>query len=111
MIQDETLNITLEEEFNKEVTTKKLNGYIESILIDASKPIRLEMTFDEHKDINLLTEKNLRGKKFFLLRKQTQKNSEEAFNYAPEKIAINNKLRFTIRGERHSKTTIIVRYS
>lgn len=95
-----------------EAVTDVINGYLECVIIDCDKPIRLELSLEEYPEIILYSTSgdSIVGTRYLNLRTNTISKDNEKFNFTDSKWALNNKIRCKVEGNINTMVNIILRY-
>jgi len=92
-------------------TTEQINGILEGIVISSPQPIRLKITLDNYEEVVLFDTNygTVSGDEYLPLCLGAMSNTGENFR-EPVKWALNDKLKFSIKGPFNVTIKITVRY-
>ena len=93
-----------------EFVTELINGKLEAVMMSTDKSIEVEITFAEFEDIVLFSIRNFNGRLYLPLR--ISGIVKEGLNIpgSSEKWALNNRLRFRVKGATNTTANFIVRW-
>lgn len=93
------------------ITTEKINGKVEVIILEASEPVHIQIAFESHPDIVLFNALQFIGNGYYAVRKFAVGHTPvDVFEQVGCKWCLNNSLRITIDGNYGVEVKITLRY-
>jgi len=92
-----------------EAVTAPINGVLKAVILSASMPVDIVISFAELPEIELLRERYYSGTRYIPLRISPVSKTAQAFNYSPQEWFLNNSLRVSIKGGMMAELSIILR--
>ena len=89
--------------------TEPINGILEGIFVDSQEPIQLRVTIGDS-DIEVFNIQSIQGEQFVPIRLGVVDSLGVAFGNIADKWALNDVLRFEVKGPMNSQVKLIVRY-
>lgn len=103
-----TLNTGLESVVS--FTTEKINGILESVIIDAEKPINIHISLNEHPNVTLFDVLGFIGEKYLPLQQEPTSSDNQKLNFGTVKWILNDSLKITINGNINTLVHFTFRY-
>ena len=108
MIQDYDFEINLGEEKEKIITTEKIIGKLDALIISTNRECEIFIGFAEVQ-ITLMDDINYAGTNYIALRTEAQNYKRERFNYQSKKWVLNNALVIRVRGATATNVQVTLR--
>ena len=109
MIKDFDYTIKVGKEKAKQVSTEKIVGELDAIIVKTNKPCEVYIRFLEIDGIFIYKCVNFNGSRYIPIRVEAMSINDEKFNFVSEKFALNNKLIIDVRGQQNTTLNITLR--
>lgn len=107
------LKLILNTGFTGEVNheTQKVNGQLNAIIIDAEKPVDVNISLAEFPDIKIFAVRNVVNQKYFPIAEQSTTSINEKLTFASKDFYLNDKLNINIKNNISTIVTVLIRYT
>ncbi len=109
MVKDLVFNVNTMSSGAMSFVTEHINGILEGVFIDSQDAVQLNISIADT-NITIFQIMNIQGNQFIPLRLGVVDGTGMDFRGIADKWALNNSLRFDIRGPLNSEVQFIVRY-
>ncbi|MCH7560984.1 MAG: hypothetical protein IIC67_06410 [Thaumarchaeota archaeon] len=115
--KDSTLNTDLTFTLNTGIeafattTTNVINAELQCIILIASKPVNIKISFTDYPDVTLFEAEQFIGVDYFYIRKAAVgTNPTDVFEQVAAAWALNDSLRISVEGNLNTEVTVILRH-
>ena len=91
--------------------TKKVNGQLNAIIIDAEKPVDVTISLADFPNIKIFDVRNIVNQKYFPIAEQSTTSINEKLTFASKDFYLNDKLNINIRNNIGTIVTVLIRYT